>query len=51
MSPLKPQVTYEDFAKLDLRIGNGYTEGHAELTLDLLRESPELRRHFSQSFS
>lgn len=38
-------------ADLDLRIGNGYTEGHAELALGLLRESPELMRHFSGSYS
>lgn len=30
-------------ADVELMIGNGYTEGHAALTLDLLRESPELR--------
>ena len=24
-------------------IGNGYTRGHAEVTLNVLRESPELR--------
>jgi L-erythro-3,5-diaminohexanoate dehydrogenase len=30
-------------ADVRLMIGNGYTEGHAALTLDLLRESGELR--------
>lgn len=30
-------------ADVNLIIGNGYTEGHAELTLDILRESKELR--------
>lgn len=30
-------------ADVTLMIGNGYTEGHAALTLDLLRESQELR--------
>jgi L-erythro-3,5-diaminohexanoate dehydrogenase len=38
-------------ADVDLRIGNGYTEGHAELSLDLLRESPELMSFFSQNYS
>lgn len=30
-------------ADVQLVIGNGYTEGHAAMTLDILRESPELR--------
>lgn len=30
-------------ADVTLIIGNGYTEGHAEMTLDILRESKELR--------
>ncbi|MCO5142458.1 MAG: L-erythro-3,5-diaminohexanoate dehydrogenase [Oligoflexia bacterium] len=30
-------------ADLNLQIGNGYTEGHADLTYSLLRESEELR--------
>ncbi|MDR3605905.1 MAG: L-erythro-3,5-diaminohexanoate dehydrogenase [Oligoflexia bacterium] len=38
-------------ADVDLRIGNGYTEGHAELALDLLRESPELMRFFKDHYS
>jgi L-erythro-3,5-diaminohexanoate dehydrogenase len=38
-------------ADVDLRIGNGYTEGHAELSLDLLRESPELMSFFTQNYS
>ncbi len=37
-------------ADVDLRIGNGYTEGHAELSLELLRESPELNRIFSETY-
>ncbi|OFZ20172.1 MAG: L-erythro-3,5-diaminohexanoate dehydrogenase [Bdellovibrionales bacterium GWB1_55_8] len=36
---------------VDLRIGNGYTEGHADLALELLRESPELRRIFTEQYS
>ena len=38
-------------ADLDIRIGNGYTEGHAELTLNLLRESPALMRFFVDNYS
>jgi L-erythro-3,5-diaminohexanoate dehydrogenase len=30
-------------ADVTLVIGNGYTEGHAALTLNILRESSELR--------
>lgn len=37
-------------ADVDLRIGNGYTEGHAELSLQLLRESPELMELFKKSY-
>ena len=37
-------------ADLDLRIGNGYTQGHAELALDLMRESSELRHFFNQTY-
>lgn len=38
-------------ADVDLRIGNGYTEGHADLALALLRESPELRKLFTETYS
>jgi L-erythro-3,5-diaminohexanoate dehydrogenase len=38
-------------ADVDLRIGNGYTEGHAELALELLRESPELSSLFASTYS
>ncbi len=38
-------------ADVDLRIGNGYTEGHAELTLDLLRTSPVLRELFEKTYT
>jgi len=38
-------------AEVDLRIGNGYTEGHADLALDLVRESEELRKIFMESYS
>jgi len=37
-------------ADLDLRIGNGYTEGHADHALEILRESPELRALFSKTY-
>src|SRR6185503_2248757 len=37
-------------ADIDLRIGNGYTRGHAELALSLLRESPELRDLFTKLY-
>lgn len=33
-----------------LLIGNGYTPGHADLTLDLLRTEPGLMRHFVERF-
>jgi len=38
-------------ADVDLRIGNGYTEGHADLALDLIRESPELRKLFTETYA
>ncbi|MEN9722318.1 MAG: hypothetical protein RJB38_304 [Pseudomonadota bacterium] len=38
-------------ADIDLRIGNGYTQGHADLSLDLLRESPELRELFLKTYT
>jgi L-erythro-3,5-diaminohexanoate dehydrogenase len=37
-------------ADVDLRIGNGYTEGHADLALSLLRESPELKALFTKLY-
>lgn len=37
-------------ADLDLRIGNGYTWGHAELSLQILRESSELNQLFTQTY-
>jgi len=38
-------------ADVDLRIGNGYTQGHADLALSLLKESPELYHLFSELYS
>lgn len=37
-------------ADVDLRIGNGYTEGHAELALEIYRESPEIRTIFGELY-
>lgn len=37
-------------ADLDLRIGNGYTRGHADEALQILRDSPELRDLFSKTY-
>jgi L-erythro-3,5-diaminohexanoate dehydrogenase len=37
-------------ADVDLRIGNGYTEGHAEIALNCFRESPEIREIFSELY-
>lgn len=37
-------------ADLDLRIGNGYTQGHADLALNILRESSDLRRLFTETY-
>jgi len=38
-------------ADVDLRIGNGYTAGHADLSLDILRKSPELRKLFTETYA
>ena len=38
-------------AELELRMGSGYSEGHAELVLDLLRDSAELNRIFTEVYS
>lgn len=35
---------------VDMLIGNGYYPGHAELTLQLMRESPELRAMFEELY-
>ncbi len=37
-------------ADVDLRIGNGYTSGHAQLALDLIRESKILRKLFTDVY-
>ncbi len=34
-----------------LIVGNGYVPGHADLTLDLLRAEPALRRHFEARYA
>jgi L-erythro-3,5-diaminohexanoate dehydrogenase len=38
-------------ADIDLRIGNGYTQGHADLALNIMRESSELRSLFNDTYS
>ena len=38
-------------ADVDLRMGNGYAAGHAELSLQILRESPELYRLFMETYA
>ena len=37
-------------ADVDLRIGNGYTEGHAEVALNIMRESPTLFSLFKELY-
>ncbi len=37
-------------ADVELHIGNGYTQGHADLALNLLRESPELLELFHRTY-
>jgi len=32
-------------------VGNGYTKGHAEITLQLLRESEKLRKIFTELYA
>ena len=32
-------------------IGNGYTKGHAEISLEILRESPELKKVYQELYS
>ena len=31
-------------------IGNGYTKNHAQITLDVLRKSPKLRKLFDEKY-
>ena len=38
-------------ADVDLRMGNGYTAGHAELSLQILRDSPELMKLFTETYA
>lgn len=35
---------------IDMLIGNGYAQGHAEITLEELRENPALRRVFEERY-
>jgi L-erythro-3,5-diaminohexanoate dehydrogenase len=32
-------------------VGNGYTKGHAEITLQILRESEKLRKVFTELYA
>lgn len=36
---------------VEMIIGNGYTEGHAEMTLDILRQSKEIREIFEELYA
>lgn len=36
---------------VQLMMGNGYTEGHAELTLNIVRESEAIRHYFLQKYA
>ena len=31
-------------------VGNGYTKNHAQITLDVLRENPKLRKLFDEKY-
>jgi L-erythro-3,5-diaminohexanoate dehydrogenase len=35
---------------VDMLIGNGYTQGHAKITLDIIRESAALRKFFEKKY-
>lgn len=37
-------------ADVELVIGNGYTAGHADLALQVLRDSPELKKLFTETY-
>lgn len=36
---------------VNMLIGNGYTKGHAQITLEVLRENPKLRELFAQIYA
>jgi L-erythro-3,5-diaminohexanoate dehydrogenase len=38
-------------ADVDLRIGNGYTQGHADLSLNIIRENQKLRSLFEKLYT
>ena len=44
---LKEQPGYQD---IELIVGNGYAKGHADLTLNILRESEEIRALFEKLY-
>jgi L-erythro-3,5-diaminohexanoate dehydrogenase len=36
---------------VNMIIGNGYTEGHAEISLEILRENKKLRKIFERLYT
>jgi len=36
---------------IDMIIGNGYTKGHAEVTINILRESPVIRAAYEKLYA
>jgi L-erythro-3,5-diaminohexanoate dehydrogenase len=36
---------------INMIIGNGYSKGHAEITLNILRESPEIKRLYEKAYA
>lgn len=36
---------------IDMVIGNGYMKGHAEITLDILRKSPVIRKDYEKHYA
>lgn len=36
---------------VNMIVGNGYTKGHAEITLQILRESEKLRKVFTELYA
>ena len=36
---------------VEMIVGNGYVPGHADLTLELLRAEPKLRKHFEERYA
>ena len=36
---------------VNMIVGNGYTKGHAEITLQILRESEKIRKVFTELYA